>query len=85
MVPNLLPPDIDEVTAELDSLAGTQALGSLSELSDEDVRALAERLSAVDRQVSDQRRALHERIDRLSEELTRRYKAGEAGPETVLA
>ena len=85
LVTNLHPPDIDEITADLDVLAGTKALGSLSELSDADVRALAERLSSVDREVSDQRRALHRRIDLLSAELTRRYKAGEATAETALS
>lgn len=84
LVTNLLPPDIDEVTAELEVLAGTRVLGSLSEVSDGDLEAILSRLASVDRQVSDQRRTLHERLDRLSAELTRRYKDGEAGPETAL-
>jgi hypothetical protein len=59
-------------------------LGSLSETSDRDLEEIISRLAIVDRQVSDQRRVLHERLDRLSAELTRRYKDGEAGPETAL-
>ncbi|MDQ4132015.1 MAG: aerial mycelium formation protein [Actinomycetota bacterium] len=85
LVANLHPPDIDEVTAEIDAKAGTGALGSLSELSDDDLRALHDRLSSFDREVSDQRRALFGRIDSLSAELTRRYKDGEASVETALS
>jgi hypothetical protein len=84
IVSNVLPPDVDEVTTELDALVDRRSLTSLPDLADEDVNALAERLAEADRTLSRDRSALFERIDSLAAELTRRYKAGEADVESVL-
>ena len=41
-------------------------------------------MTDLERHVSGQRRALHERIDALQEELVRRYKTGEASVDSLL-
>ncbi len=84
IVSNLLPPDVDEVTSELDALVDRRSLTSLPDLSDDELRDLAERLAEADGTLSRDRGALFDRIDSLAAELTRRYKAGEADVESVL-
>lgn len=84
IVSNLLPPDVDDVTTELDALVDRRALTALPDLSDDDLAQLADRLAEADRTLSSDRGALFERIDSLGAELTRRYKAGEVGVESVL-
>jgi hypothetical protein len=83
-VTNLLPPDIDAVTTELDGIVDRRALSALPEVSDDELRDFAGRLAEADRTLSRDRGALHDRIDALADELTRRYKAGEADVESVL-
>ncbi|MDQ6910106.1 MAG: aerial mycelium formation protein [Actinomycetota bacterium] len=84
IVSNVLPPDVDEVTTELDALVDRRSLTALPDLSDDDLRQLADRLAEADRTLSRDRSALFQRIDSLAAELTRRYKAGEADVESVL-
>ncbi|HUQ62952.1 MAG TPA: hypothetical protein VM121_04295 [Acidimicrobiales bacterium] len=84
IVSNLLPPDVDAVTAELDALVDRRLLTSLPDLSDDDLRDLRERLAEADHTLSADRSALFDRIDSLAAELTRRYKAGEADVQSVL-
>ena len=81
---SVLPPDDDDLTAELDAIAPAGGLDALEDLSDAEVTALAERLGAFERRVSDRRKALFGRIDSLGAELTRRYKSGEATVGPVL-
>src|SRR5437763_309739 len=49
IVSNLLPPDVDEVTTELDALVDRRSLTALPDLSDDDLRDLAGRLAEADR------------------------------------
>ena len=51
---------------------------------DADLVDLVERLSTYEGDVSKKRRALHERIDALQGEITRRYRTGEATVESLL-
>ena len=80
----LIPPD-DDVTADLDQVAGPDVLGDLPQLDDDDVAELAQTIGALERQVSDYRRGLFSRIDTLNAELARRYGNGEADPGGLLA
>ncbi len=81
----MLAPDLDEVTLEeMDSVAGADRLHMLPELSDEEVQAVADRLTALETEVSDKRRRLHDVIDRLHQEIVRRYRSGEATVESLL-
>ena len=50
-----------------------------------ELRQVGERLTAIETRVSDQRRALHERIDTLQAEIVSRYKTGEASVDGLLA
>ena len=84
-LPTLIAPGDDpELTAELDELVGPDTLGGIDEIDDADVTRLIEQLGDLEHRVSAQRRALHERIDALQAELTRRYKTGEATVESLL-
>jgi hypothetical protein len=86
-LPTLMAPseaDEAELRAELDAVAGEELLARLPETADEEVRSVLDRLSDLERVVSARRRALHERIDALQAELTRRYKSGEASVESLL-
>jgi len=84
-LPQLMAPDTEEFeTPQLDAIAGPTALGHLTELTDDDLAGMVEGLSAFEAEVSRQRRALHERIDALQAEITRRYRTGEASVESLL-
>ena len=47
-------------------------------------RTLADRLTVIEERISDQRRTLHERIDKLQAEIVSRYKTGEATVDGLL-
>ena len=78
-------PEVDDaLVTQLDAVADANALGQLPATTDDDVQALVDRLTAFEREISDQRRALFERIDAIQEELVRRYKSGEASVDSLL-
>ena len=83
MVSPAPPPGVDEITSEFEARLGLR-LSDLPDLSDDDIRALADRLAEVDRELSPKRRAVFERVDALGQELTRRYGSGEATVDSVL-
>jgi len=87
-LPQLMAPGDDAVVAQLtsrlDTIVDANTLGSLPELSDDDVMDLTHRLAELEHEVSRQRRAMFGRIDALQAELTRRYKTGEASVESLL-
>ena len=80
----VLPPDDDDLTAELDEVAGPGVLHRLHELSDAEVAELARAIGDLEREVSSSRRELFGRIDALHGELVRRYKTGEADAGALL-
>jgi len=57
----------------------------LPSMSDDDIRDVQDFLEQVEAGVSQQRRAAHQALDRLQEELTRRYREGLADPGELLA
>lgn len=86
-LPQLLAPDLEAggpLTAELDSIAGPGRLGSLPDMDDAEVEELAGSLGSLEARLSADRRALHERIDRLQAEIVGRYKKGEASVDNLL-
>lgn len=84
-LPQLMAPDIDSIdTDELDAIARPGALARITELGDEELAHLVDKLSTYEADVSRERRALHERIDALQAEITRRYRTGEASVESLL-
>jgi hypothetical protein len=78
-------PEIDgSLNERVDAVADADVLGKLPSLSDDEVQSLVDRLTELEREVSSERRALHERIDALQEEIVRRYKSGEASVDSLL-
>lgn len=73
---NLVPPDDDDLTAELD---GVSNLASLPDLSVEQLEEVSERLKTLERTVSARRRAMFGVIDALQAELASRYEHGDVG------
>jgi hypothetical protein len=84
-LPQLMSPDATDVdTSELDAIAGPGGLARLTDQPDEELTRLVDALSTYEIEVSRRRRLLHERIDALQAEITRRYRTGEASVETLL-
>lgn len=84
-LPQLMTPEASDVdTTELDAIVGPRLLGSLDELAAADLDGLVERLSGYESGVSEQRHRLHQRIDALQAEITRRYRTGQASVESLL-
>lgn len=75
---NLVPPDDEDLTVELDAISGPDMLGALPEMEDEQLETVSARLSELERQVSAQRRAVFGVLDALEAELTARLERGEA-------
>ena len=69
----------------LDDISGPEWLSSLSGLEEAELRAAADALTLLEREVSDTRKALFERIDTIQEEIVRRYKSGEASVDSLLS
>jgi hypothetical protein len=79
MPTNLAPPDDEDLTAELDAISGPNGLGSLPDLSEDELGAVMSRLADMERRVSGQRRAVFDVIDALQAEITRRYEHAAGG------
>jgi len=87
-LPTFLAPDEVEVDQallhRLEHIVPAAELSALADLDQAGVTAAADALAAPEREVSDQRRALFERIDAIQEEIVRRYKSGEANVDSLL-
>jgi len=85
-LPTLMTPAPDELdTTELDALAPPRILSNLADQDATEIERLLDTLSSHEAEISLRRRALHERIDLLQAEITRRYRTGEASVETLLS
>ena len=86
-LPMLLSPDTEEsdLTAELDAVLDAEGIGGLTDLDTTALEDVATELEMFERQVSRDRRALHERIDRLQAELVARHKSGRASVDGLLS
>lgn len=82
----LAPAEVDQLrlAARVEELLPSEQLGSLPTLSAGKLGELLDTLSLLERNVSAERRSLHDIIDRLQEELVRRYRCGEATVDTLL-
>ena len=65
-------------------MADASRLAALPEMSEDEVRAMADALGELEQRTSQQRKQLFERIDLLQEEIVRRYKEGEASVDSLL-
>ncbi len=86
-LPMLLSPDTEEadLTRELDAILGVDDIGTLGGLDHDRLRDLADHLGELERAISFDRRALHERIDVLQAELVARHKSGRASVDGLLS
>ncbi len=75
---------VDPLIAQLDEMAPAGIVSDPTSVSDDDLRALTERLIELERTVSRQRHELHATIDTLQAEMTRRYRTGEASVDALL-
>ena len=84
-LPTLIAPsDAGDLTSEADAVADASRLAALPEMSEDEVRAMADALGELEQRTSQQRKQLFERIDLLQEEIVRRYKEGEASVDSLL-
>lgn len=74
----------EELEGRLEQILPGSSLGTLSELGDEDLKKRADELTEFERSVSTQRRALLDVVDRLQDEIVRRYRTGEATVDSLL-
>jgi hypothetical protein len=86
-LPQLLSPDTEEadLTAELDAILGADEIGTLADMDIDQLTDIAGRLEVLEKRVSADRRALHERIDALQAELVDRHKTGRASVDGLLS
>ena len=76
--------EADALVAEVDRRVHPTKLMELDGLSDAELAELTDLLASIERQFSDQRRALHQRLDSLQAEMVRRYRSGEASVDNLL-
>ena len=81
MAPGELEPELE---AGLEAVLPAGRLAHLSELADDELATAAEALTEFERTVSTQRRAVLDVLDRLQEEIVRRYRTGEASVDNLL-
>ncbi len=75
MPTNLVPPDDDgDLSAELDAVCGPDVLGSLPEMSDDELQNVATGLEQLEGRLSTERKAVFGVIDALQVELARRLE-----------
>ena len=72
-----------DLAARVEVLLPSEKLGSLGTMSSTELSELLASLSGLERDVSAERRALHDILDRLQEELVRRYRSGEANVDAL--
>jgi hypothetical protein len=79
------PDDFDGAQiGRLDAIVDGDRLAGLPDLGEGELRATIDALEALEMEASGTRRALHEVMDRLQQELVRRYKTGEATVDSLL-
>ncbi len=84
-LPSLIVPEVTaEIEAELEAAVPTTTLADLVHLTDAEALKCGEALRDLEKKVSIQRRALHERIDIFERDLVRRYKANEVDVDSLL-
>ena len=73
------------IMADLDDILGPSELASLPDLDTETLATTVARLQAFDADISLKRRKLHDIIDELQAEISRRYQAGELSVDSLLS
>lgn len=68
----------------VETILPSERLGRLQDMAPTELDSLLDELTVLERDVSSERRALHDVQDRLQEELVRRYRSGEATVDALL-
>lgn len=74
----------EEYSAEVDAIFSVTDTGSLTTLDDAHLQQVRERLAEYEQLTSARRRSLHDILDQLQAEITRRYRTGEATVDSLL-
>lgn len=77
-------PDTGENRRAIDAALADDFLTHLPAIADDDLRDIETHLAAMEREVSSQRKAVHQALDAILEELTRRYRDGSASVDELL-
>ncbi len=78
------PPDMGAGNRPIDRVLGDDFLTHLPTISDEELTSIADDLTATERAVSADRRAVYTALEEILEELTRRYRDGLANVDQLL-
>jgi hypothetical protein len=78
------PRNADAPRRRIEDIVGEQTLARLPEHSEEEIRAFVASLQEHERAVSQRRKSIHEVLDRIQEEIVRRFVSGEADPAAAL-
>lgn len=81
-VPTRVPAELDR---RLEAILPSSRVGSLSDMGSDELMSTATSLADLELVVSSERRQVFEVIDRLQDEVVRRYRTGEATVDTLLA
>ena len=68
----------------VEEIVGERALAGLSEVPEEELKVIIQALADHESQVSHRRRQVQEVVDKIQEEIVRRYTTGEADPAQAL-
>lgn len=74
----------EEYSAEIDAIFSPTDMGSLTALDDAHLTEARERLAEYEKLTSGRRHVLHDLLDQLQAEITRRYRTGEATVDSLL-
>ena len=74
----------DELIDDLDGILGPGAIGDLTHHDEAELTLIRDALTDFERTLSATRRAIHDILDTLQAELTRRYRTGEASVDSLL-
>jgi anti-sigma-K factor RsiG len=79
-----IPRNMDIPRVRVDEIIGEQTLARLSQVPSDEIKAIIESLGEHERKLSAKRRQVHDVLDRIQEEIVRRYTSGEADPAALL-
>jgi RsiG-like len=75
----------EDLSTELDAVLRPEQMSELESLDDDKLQSIAEELATMEKKLSQQRRSLHEEIDRIQAEIVSRYKTGKATVDGLLS
>jgi hypothetical protein len=78
------PRSADVPRRRVDEIAGEQVLARLRDLGEEEIEKLVESLREHEERLSSRRKEIHTVMDKIQNEIVRRYQTGEADPTAAL-